>query len=334
MKNLKNKISCKICGSKNNKPLIKSLRDYITNSNLSKGTFCQCIDCGFVFLEEPLLGDDLINSYKGYYTQLISKNINSSFMGDDRFSLLKPFYLSKYISKNSLVDYFITLCLKIIPLLRFFLLRAVRFLPTYSSVKNNKLLDVGCGNGKFLLRARDIGYEVYGIDFDPTAVDNAMENKLSVDCGNLLEINYKRKFDAITMSHVIEHLDNPLDYIKEIYRLLKPGAYFYIATPNIYSSGFKIFRKYWRGIDYPRHLSMFSHKLLKNVLKEQGFVGIEYIYDLPQSINIAISSYKIASKHSSSNLLDKFIYIIKYILSNPFLLFNHEVIVIKAYKPY
>ena len=60
-----------------------------------------------------------------------------------------------------------------------------------------------------MLRARYIGYEAKGIDFDPIAVKQSIKNDLNAECAELLEIKETSYYDAITISHVIEHIQNP-----------------------------------------------------------------------------------------------------------------------------
>ena len=88
---------------------------------------------------------------------------------------------------------------------------------------------------------------------------------------------------------------------EKMYDLLKPNGFLYIATPNIKSSCFKVL-KHFEGIDYPRHICFFSHKTLKRELKKSGFVNIEIIYDLPQSINVTLSSFKLLRKFKGKNI--------------------------------
>jgi len=325
-------MKCNLCGSKETQFLIGSLKDLITSNKSDDGSLIKCRNCGFVFLENPLKGKDLVDAYQGYYTQKeISKK--DLYMGDKRFTYFKDFYSGKYLYKKNLGSLFFKIFTRLIPGLNFLLLKAIRFLPSNLSLKSRQMLDIGCGNGQFLMRAKSIGFKVKGIDFDPVAVKQAVKNDLNAECIELLDIKEDSIYDAITISHVIEHISNPGDYIEKIYNLLKPNGFLYIATPNIESSGFKVFKNFWRGIDYPRHICFFSHKTLKSELEKRGFVKLEIVYDLPQSINITRSSFKLLKKFGTKNYFFYSKLFLKYLLTNPFKLKNHEVVVIKAFKP-
>ena len=68
------------------------------------------------------------------------------------------------------------------------------------------LLDFGCGDGRFLAFAREMGWNVMGVDFDQKAVATAQSLGLDVRCGGFEVLDANHKYDAITMSHVIEHI--------------------------------------------------------------------------------------------------------------------------------
>jgi SAM-dependent methyltransferase len=78
------------------------------------------------------------------------------------------------------------------------------------------------------------------------------------------------------MSHVLEHLHDPVAVLNEIYRLLRPGGRIWLATPNIEGPLSAYFHRHWRGLESPRHLNLFSPDLVKSVLQNAGFgsVGI------------------------------------------------------------
>ena len=138
---------------------------------------------------------------------------------------------------------------------------------------SGRLLDVGCGNGSFLLRMREAGWEVEGIDPDPIAVGLARDAGVHVTEGILSEETAASgRYDAVTMSHVIEHVHDPKAVLGECLRVLRPGGTLWIATPNIGASGRRRFGSNWFPLDPPRHLVLFSRRSLEELLKEVGFV--------------------------------------------------------------
>jgi len=139
------------------------------------------------------------------------------------------------------------------------------------------VLDVGCGNGAFLKFARELGWKPFGVELDVRAARAATESGIDVLAASLVGLGkqYHRYFDAITLSHVIEHVHHPAKEIERCFTLLKPGGYLWVETPNIESFGFKLFGRYWRGVEAPRHLVLFNVASLTSLLQRAGFQSIE-----------------------------------------------------------
>ena len=137
--------------------------------------------------------------------------------------------------------------------------------------KGARLLDVGCGNGRFLMQMRATGWEVAGVEPDPKAAAAANAAGLNVKIG-LLEAGTQpdAAFDAITMNHVIEHLHHPAETLRQCRRVLKPGGVISIATPNFAARGHEIFGADWFPLDPPRHLVLFTPSSLQQALRAAG----------------------------------------------------------------
>lgn len=99
-----------------------------------------------------------------------------------------------------------------------------------------RFLDVGCGVGNITEICRMKFNEIYGCDISKNALMKAKERDLSTVCVDLNVdfIPFKDQyFDCITALEAIEHLLNPLSFLKELYRILKPDGQLLITTPNI-----------------------------------------------------------------------------------------------------
>lgn len=136
-----------------------------------------------------------------------------------------------------------------------------------------RVLDVGCGSGEFLLRMREIGWEVEGLEFDPAAAAIAREQTGGiVHESDLLDAALPGgRFEAVTMSHVIEHVPDPLAYLREAHRLCRPGGRLVLATPNVDALGHRLFGASWRGLEVPRHLHLFAVETLSTLAVRAGF---------------------------------------------------------------
>lgn len=142
-------------------------------------------------------------------------------------------------------------------------------------IENGHLLDVGCGNGNAMVRFRDRGWRVTGIDFDESAIREASTKGLDVYTGDLKEIQFpSNTYDVVFLSHVIEHVPEPIAFLSECYRILKPGGLLIALTPNADSRSHVHFREHWRGLEIPRHLQVFTPASLANTATQAGFTRV------------------------------------------------------------
>lgn len=133
------------------------------------------------------------------------------------------------------------------------------------------LFDVGCGNGDFVARMVSLGWKASGVDPDPTAVSQARGRGLDVSTGWISDVPSFGEYDVITMNHVIEHAADPIALLQECLKRLRPRTgRLIITTPNLESLGHRWLRKYWRGLEVPRHLVLFSPAALRQCVDRAG----------------------------------------------------------------
>jgi SAM-dependent methyltransferase len=134
-----------------------------------------------------------------------------------------------------------------------------------------RVLDVGCGSGEFLQRMRTRGWDVVGVEPDPVAAARARSAELDVRDGSLADAAFADDtFDAIVLSHVIEHVHDPIALLRECGRVLRPGGVLLIMTPNLERIGHRRFGADWRGLEPPRHLHLFSSRSLSTSVRLAG----------------------------------------------------------------
>ncbi|MET0380046.1 MAG: methyltransferase domain-containing protein [Spongiibacteraceae bacterium] len=135
-----------------------------------------------------------------------------------------------------------------------------------------RLLEVGFGGGVTLGLMSARGWLAEGIDFDEAAVANARAKGMTVNAGDIRAQQYPdASFDAIVSSHVIEHLHDPVGFLQECRRVLKPGGQLVLATPNAGSFGRGLFGASWFALDPPRHLLIFTEASLQASAGKAGF---------------------------------------------------------------
>jgi SAM-dependent methyltransferase len=134
------------------------------------------------------------------------------------------------------------------------------------------LLDIGCGDGRFLSLMASRGWRVAGVDFDAQAVAHARElRKLDVQVGTAAShLDSGRKYDVVTASHVIEHVPEPGTFLRQCRQLMNRGGRIILRTPNAESFGHRRYGKAWRGLEPPRHLQLFTLPALTTCAQQAG----------------------------------------------------------------
>lgn len=136
---------------------------------------------------------------------------------------------------------------------------------------SNRLLDVGSGDGAFLLRAQQAGWKVSGLEFDDNAASCNKQLNLDVWIGDFSKAPYPpESFDVITLNQVIEHVHDPKEFLSQLVTWLKPGGIIWIGTPNFDSRLHSHFKHDWFALHPPHHLILFTRNNLENLLKELG----------------------------------------------------------------
>ncbi|MHC4746409.1 MAG: class I SAM-dependent methyltransferase [Planctomycetota bacterium] len=137
-----------------------------------------------------------------------------------------------------------------------------------------KVLDIGCGNGKFLGNLIERGFEGYGIELSGRAAERAkLIPKLNLTIGQFGPDTFEENFfDVITMWHVFEHTEEPRKTLDIICKILKSGGYLMMSLPNIDSLQSRIFGGKWLHLDPPRHLFFIGASDLISKMKDFGFV--------------------------------------------------------------
>lgn len=268
--------NCPACGSKDRSKLHDRLTDQIFYCAPGHWTLYQCAGCRSAYLDPRPTTETIHLAYHAYYTHSQSRPT-----APKELHWLRRFmraaangYRNQRYGGNLRPAFQLgALIIRLLPSYKRTLDHELYHLPRVWPEAS--LLDVGFGSGAFLERAQSAGWNAKGIDPDPTTVKNAQERGLNVDQGTLetLTKEYQR-FDAITLSHVIEHVHEPRETLDAAFRLLKPGGRLYIETPNIEAVGHMEYGRHWRGLEPPRHLTIFSWNALENMLTRIGFTKI------------------------------------------------------------
>lgn len=144
-------------------------------------------------------------------------------------------------------------------------------------VPGGRLLDVGCGAGRYLVQMRGLGWHVQGLDLSAeTAHALTARTGIDVRVGTLPHPDLApASVDALTLWASLEHVHQPCAVLSEVLRLLKPGGLLALSVPNLDSWSFRTFGAGWYGLDLPRHLTHFTPRTLVALASRVGFRDIK-----------------------------------------------------------
>lgn len=169
-------------------------------------------------------------------------------------------------------------------------------------IANGKLLDVGCGNGRYLLTMQSLGWNVQGVEFSENGLKVCLDNKLTVHHGDLQSATFlDNSFDVITVRHLIEHIREPHLFMAELARILKPGGKLMIETPNSDALGRAYLGIKWYANDVPRHLIMYTVDNLSKLASEYDLLMSKKWFDTTPKMILNSIDYVILNKGKPSN---------------------------------
>jgi 2-polyprenyl-3-methyl-5-hydroxy-6-metoxy-1,4-benzoquinol methylase len=226
---------CPICGSEDHK-LFLSCRDYTVSGE--EFGIRQCIRCNFKFTS-PRPTEETIGRY--YQSEAYISHSGSS------KGIVNKLYHA--VRRKTLADK-VSLISQLHP--------------------KGSLLDIGCGTGGFLKACKEEGWHIKGIEVDKVARVKAAENSGTEVQGDLMTAYKGRKFNVITLWHVLEHLHQLEASVLKIKQLLDKEGVLVIAVPNSNSYDAQRYQAYWAAYDVPRHLYHFSQETLTQLLSKHG----------------------------------------------------------------
>ena len=237
-------------------------------------TLAQCPQpgCGLIWLDPMPLAEDIGLAYEQYYTHAAGRAsrhlLSPLFAAAGRGYLANVWGYREGVGKSARL---LGLLPYVYPGGSTDLDGSVMWL---DARQKGRLLDVGAGSGGLVESMRGLGWQAEGLDFDPRSVEGARSRGLTFHCGSLLDARFaEASFDAITMNHSLEHVHDPVAWLAQARRTLKPGGRLALATPNSRSALHRRCGQHWLALDPPRHLYLFNRSTLAAALRKAGFEG-------------------------------------------------------------
>ena len=230
--------ACPVCGSPD---FAEKLR--VPDHSVSQETFAiaQCARCGLLFTNPR----------------------------PDAAHIGRYYESAAYVSHNAGAR---GLANRLYQLARFFTVRRkVALITQLHGGQTGRLLDYGCGTGHFLARARAAGWQVAGIEpaAGPRADASARVGQPILEPAALAGLP-AGSFDVITLWHVLEHVHELHNTLRQLLAALRPGGRLLLAVPNAESLDAQHYRAAWASYDVPRHLYHFVPATMHRLLAAHG----------------------------------------------------------------
>ncbi len=263
---------CPYCESTERTLAHKDVQDWSFYCAPGKWNYWNCTDCSALYLNPRPKEEFIHKAYSNYYTHDSGK---TSLIQKFKERLLNECYshwlntsIQPRVGVNKKLGFILNI-LKRLVVVPFDLEQLVK-------LPKGQLLDVGCGNGKTLVIAKMLGWEVTGIELDPKAVAYTRGLGLNIIQGDysiLREID--KKFDCVICNHVLEHVYRPRELLSSLNKALRSNGTLLLSLPNSGSHMREKFHKFWRGIEAPRHIVILNVFNFKKSILDFDFEYIE-----------------------------------------------------------
>ena len=153
-----------------------------------------------------------------------------------------------------------------------------------------RFLDIGCSIGAVTAAAASLGLDAYGIDIDPQTLEVAKQqygDRAKFDFISVEALAARGdKFDMIYMSEVVEHVNNPEEFIAAIASLLNTGGLLYLTAPD--GGHFGVPKKFtdWDMVTPPNHLTYFTRKGITQLLSRHNLIAKKFQLALKPGLKV------------------------------------------------
>jgi SAM-dependent methyltransferase len=136
------------------------------------------------------------------------------------------------------------------------------------------LLEIGCGYGYLLDEARSLFDRRVGTEFSAEGAEIARATGAEVFVGGIEQVPSQAKFNCLIATQVIEHVYQPLVFIKQLASHTEPGGHIVIATPDIGGMLRKVMGGSWPSFKVPEHVLYFDYRTLSTLMYEAGLTNV------------------------------------------------------------
>lgn len=170
-------------------------------------------------------------------------------------------------------------------------------------VTSGRFLEIGCSTGEMLIEANSF-FAAKGVEADEKNSRVCRSRGLDVFAGTLCDARFPDShFDAAAMYHVIEHVPSPRRELSELHRIIKPGGWLILETPNIATVWFRLLGARWRQF-IPDHIFFFTPQTITKLCEENGF-ELRELRSVGKAMSLRLFINRLSRYHRpTANLLE------------------------------
>jgi 2-polyprenyl-3-methyl-5-hydroxy-6-metoxy-1,4-benzoquinol methylase len=252
-------------------------------------TIWKCLECG-LYSTDPKLSFDEMTEYYGIDYPIYGLKISYP----EQNLIVKSWFINR--QREKVIDFLARISYKkllkpsllnsiIYIVMSPFRMRARGVIPYLENPA--RLLDIGCGAGNYLYSAHKRGWDCFGTEISSETTAILINRRIAKiqNCSFEKSVYEERQFDVINMSHVLEHMADPIIALQKVNMILKDEGLLFINIPCVTLEAI-ILGSFWMGWDIPRHYYHFTRSTIIKTLKQTNFEVISLV-----------------SEHNSNNLI-------------------------------
>lgn len=250
---------CKICGNENNNKIIEAKEMNYGFKDCFE--YMECGNCGCLQIVD--IPEDISKYYPPDYGYKKNRFIDFLFNKRNKYLLTQKSFIGKIVANKE-------------PSIKFSTIHDV--IQKYNFNQKSSILDVGCGSGLFLSTLKYSGFKnIMGIDL--FVDDNLIYPDIKIVKTSLEEFEPSNKFDLIFLNHSFEHMENPLENLLQIKKLLTDNGKCIITIPVKTEAIYGKYKENWVQLDAPRHFYLYSLESFNLITKNAGLKLVDVIFN-------------------------------------------------------
>jgi len=163
------------------------------------------------------------------------------------------------------------------------------------------LLDIGCGPGWFLREAKSLFQRRVGTDLCKETAEEASRFCDMAICGGPEDLQDSERFDLVTAIGVLEHVYDPVSFVRQCSKLLREEGHLILVTPDIKGFWYKIMKKRWPSFKLPEHIAFYDETTM-SILASNAGMTLESVFPYHQAFPLGLMLQKLGLRFGRGSM--------------------------------